>query len=325
MEKKICAFTTLLLLFAAFPRLVFSQSSPAQIGCTASAGSLIINEIGNLTSIVADEYVELVVLPNPDDPSAPVDLRGWIIDDNNAPAIDEGNKPGHIILGDCFSAVLPGTIIVIHGGNTVPSGAGPSDIPIMWVPVNGGCILGCSSHPNHTDPSYQCTSEYTTEIKRWEDYIPMRNTGDVMQVRDPNGVLHHALYWLTESFPEAGSNIAVKIPVKGTASKTAFQFSSDWDWANPASYIISATGSPGLPNSDGNERFIRQLTPKYNGAKSPGINQVLTCPVCLPACQTIGYNADLSGGKCFKWLPDVIGLESPELPETNACPTTTKT
>ena len=61
------------------------------------------------------EWVEFVVAGDPDDPLAPVNLEGWLFDDNNGDFGDgSGLNQGVIGFGAFWNAAIPGSIIVIY-------------------------------------------------------------------------------------------------------------------------------------------------------------------------------------------------------------------
>ena len=77
----------------------------------------IINEFSNGAS-GSKEFIELLVIGNNANPNDPVDLSGWIIDDNNGDFQSSGAEfaigRGHFQLGSCFSSIPPGVLIVIY-------------------------------------------------------------------------------------------------------------------------------------------------------------------------------------------------------------------
>lgn len=117
------------------------------------------------------EWFRIKVVGYPDDESRLVDLSGWIIDDNNAASVDVGNEPGHIRLGSCFKDIPAGTEITFsNGGGVNVSG---------W---NCDAIEGAEGIPNHANPSYNGASYSSGGT--WDELIPMRNWGDVIQIRN---------------------------------------------------------------------------------------------------------------------------------------------
>ncbi|MEL7424574.1 MAG: hypothetical protein AAFN81_16395, partial [Bacteroidota bacterium] len=107
------------------------------------------------------------------------------------------------------------------------------------------------------------------ESGSWSEYIPMRNRGDVMQIRKPEGELFHALFWGTFSQtgqPEDGETFfidsshpaAVNLGVK-SLSETSVQLIGS-DYLNDNQFLVKGdTGTPGTYNSDENEVFINSI------------------------------------------------------------------
>ncbi len=91
---------------------------------TSVAQTIVINELSNGPSL-AKEYVELLVIGNPDCSGIPtLDIRGYYIDDNNG-TFASGNSTG--IAGGCmrfrntafWQAIPAGTLIVIYNDEDV--------------------------------------------------------------------------------------------------------------------------------------------------------------------------------------------------------------
>ena len=79
-----------------------------------NAQGIIVNEFSNGTS-GDKEFVELLVIGSSTDPNSPVDLAGWIVDDNaNNFGNNIGTANGYFTLGSCLNSVPPGVIIVIY-------------------------------------------------------------------------------------------------------------------------------------------------------------------------------------------------------------------
>jgi hypothetical protein len=90
--KKILLFICLFML----QNLTFGQ----EISDCHKEGGMFISEIGNFGH---GEYIEFTVYGSTSNPTAPVNLEGWIIDDNNNPKPSVGNEPGHIKLSSRFA------------------------------------------------------------------------------------------------------------------------------------------------------------------------------------------------------------------------------
>ena len=259
------------------------------IGQCTSEGSIFINEIGNVTVNTNQEYVELVVVGDSEDPSAMVNLENWIIDDNNAPAIYVGNESGHIRLGPCFSEVAPGTIIVIYNDADLPFNINPindgvfEEIRVIQMPISNDCILKYGKCPTRYNASYDCSpgpdvNDFYGFVSIWNEHIPMRTIGDALQVLTPEGELVHALYWSEDNFPGAGASVSVNFPTKN-ASGNSFQFVGGEDWYNANEYlVVNNEGSPGTYNSPANQALIDRIK---SGEISGGLD--MSCTSNQPA------------------------------------------
>lgn len=217
---------------------------------------VIVNEVGNFG--VNAEYVEILVVGYPGNPYAKVDMRDWILNDNNYTAIDHGNEPGHLRFGDCFDAVAPGTLIVIY--NEKEPAAVVTGANALAYPGNSACLQGFEGFPNHSASNHAMTHPVSPN---WLDLVPLRNLGDGIQILDANESPRHAVFWGDCSFGGA-----VRMPMQGlSAQGQAFLYMGGMNgWQSASNYVSSATGSPGAPNSSANAVFIESLL-NGNGAQ----------------------------------------------------------
>ena len=217
--KKIFLF---LFLFIA-NKFIFAQT----VSDCHKEGGMFVSEMGNFGH---GEYVEFTVYGSSANPTAPVNLEGWIIDDNNKPDKNIGNEPGHIRLGYEFRAVRPGTLIVVASRKDEP-------VEIQGFPAYiytndkivtfGQGLVGIDNCPDYDtenktpfkNPSYDCQSTFS--YRDFKDYAALDNNHDAIQVRNKEGELVHALYW-TDSYEEANSPKAIDIRslIKNTGSST---------------------------------------------------------------------------------------------------------
>lgn len=239
-------------------------------------GAAFINEF---KGIGIDEYVELVVIGDPAAPTAPVNLEGWIVDDNNIAQSGQGTASGHLILGSCFSSMDPGTIIVIYNPDAVHPGITPG-LPngdgAYVLPHSDPCITICSSNPNVGDDSYLPCSN--ASYQTWPFCVGLRNDGDGVQVRNPSADFYHGLYYTTNFGPAAETGC---LDV-GTSSSSL----DCGDWYDVANYS-ELPETPGLHNTALNEALINAIA-----------NGTLDCDdinaSCLPfVCPTIADIEDL--------------------------------
>ncbi|MEM6771623.1 MAG: hypothetical protein AAF597_13650 [Bacteroidota bacterium] len=291
---------------------------PVEDQCPAK-GSLIINEVGNLSETKfgtkAGEFIELLVTGN--DPGVPVNLAGLIIDDNHSDDPKNNATAGHIRLGDCFSSVMPGTIILLYDdANQFPGidprkDGKPNAEGVYQIPFSDKCLVKVSDCPNYRDLSYGCKpkdfGDEPTQKGRgsWRDFLHLDDNQDVVQVRDEKGVLH-ALVWHPQTFtiapvrkttkrlfyPDYNSGVAVYVSANGVGGNSVF-FKDD-DHLKSSNFGLAPDGyTPGKPNNEDNAAFIANLGP-------------MACP---GEGIEIGCKGD--GTSCYVWNDDasVVPLE----------------
>jgi hypothetical protein len=242
------------------------------------------------------EYVELVVIG--DDPAKPVDLTGFVFDDNNAKNRAFGGTNGHIKLGSCFSAVMPGSIILLyddqeihHRINPQKDGA-PNLDGVYQIPFNSSCLNLNTSCPSPSRTSYGCFPAWSTAIVNdWKNYVALNDGIDVAQVRNEKYELVHALMWWPDTtsnsaFPEFSSAYAVKV-AESSLSYESVSF-VDADPFQRNNYILAYSYTPGLPNSEKNAAWINGLKP-------------IVC-----AGETITVGCEGNEDYCYFWSPAAI-------------------
>ena len=150
-----------------------------------TGGAVFINELYN-SGIT--EYYELVVVGDPSNPTAPVNLEGWIVDDNNIDQAGQGTAAGHLILDNQFSSVNPGAIILIYNESSPYGGIPASSPPWLYV-VMAADIDGCSSSPSFTNSNY---TPCGTSGGSW-GYVAFATAGDIVQTRNSSTSFYHGL------------------------------------------------------------------------------------------------------------------------------------
>ena len=240
---------------------------------------IIINEVSNGPS-GSQEWVELLVIGDPLNPTANVDLTGWIFDDNNGDF--EGNTAGvgiavgHIKLNSAFSSVPPGSLIIVYNDENMERDILiPADDPtdsngdgVYILPANHSSLDVCATTPAIGDISYSCTStvvQASTLSNVWRDNVALRNGGDAAQTRKPDGTFFHGYSYgdldLSLGVPifPISANASFNVGSGGTGSTFAFQCG---DWEDSANFARStASGrTPGVSNSVDNQIFIDKIT-----------------------------------------------------------------
>jgi len=276
-----------LLFFILFPLLCFGQG-------------LIVNEISN-GAAGNQEYYELVVIGSTSNPLGNVDLRGWIIDDNNGDYNGNisgvGIAQGHIrISSSCLSSVKPGSIILIYNSAELLFTNDETDSNgdcIYIFPINSSCLEHTTTLPLTTNPNY-LPSTYTA-TKLW-DRVSLANGGDAGQTRRPNGTFFHGFSYGTvdttyPSFPsEFGGTSSFNV-IAGTGAGRNYMFNSGnfTTQSNFTRGTVPTNETPGQPNNDFNRYFINSLrngTYNYSNLSDPinsGTSPTLAdCATFLP-------------------------------------------
>ncbi len=249
---------------------------------------LVLNEVSNGPS--SDEYIELLVTGTP---GGTVDLRGWIVDDNNGSfsgttTTGVGISAGHFRFDNSctWEKVRVGSLIVLYNEANRNALLPPSDDPtdgdldfLYVVPVRnaGGCgtIVGNSGDyldGNCTSPS---TSDSTyaaaTVGPRWSTVSFGNN--DAVQVRAPSVLqptVNNGLSFATSGssainaanhpdFPIYGANALFFLGSFQTyfvSNGTGTDFRSKSNWTAHAG---AGQETPGTPNNVRNGQFIESL------------------------------------------------------------------
>ncbi|MGE5355419.1 MAG: gliding motility-associated C-terminal domain-containing protein [Deltaproteobacteria bacterium] len=231
-------------------------------GQCPSGGAVFVNELYNNVSI---EYTELVVVGDPANPTSPVNLEGWIIDDNNIDQAGQGTATGHLKLDNQFSSVNPGAIILIYNESNPYTPLPANNPPWLYV-VSGSDLDGCSSSPSTSNPNY---APCGTSGGSW-GYVALANTGDIIQTRNSSSQFYHGLRF----------NSVNVMPDVNPLDVPDIIGLDCGDWFNASNYTIT-TQSPGTANSAANQLLINSIR-----------NGTLNCSnislACNPPCPVIG-------------------------------------
>ena len=244
--------------------------------CFTSFGqTLIINEFSNGPS-GSQEYIELVVVDTSSGVSscaACIDIRGWIIDDNNGFHGSFGVASGcNRFSNDVFWSCIPvGTSITIYNGNDPNIDLPPNDLEIS----DGNCNLVIPIEDNtlfETNPNTPGAVFCDYPNLEWNpggiwSRIGMRNAGDCIRLVDLTGCEVFSL-----SYGDISLNSTIYFPGSGTDD--VFYFSgmnpylqSDWNQgcAGDAGACVGNDQSPGTTNSNLNNDYIAQY--QLNGCE----------------------------------------------------------
>lgn len=283
------------------------SSSPGTIGTSTSAFTivqtgtcgpalpasqgLIINEWSNGPS-GNQEFYEFVVAGVC---GTSVDIRGYILDDNNGtftnPADYSGTAsgiaPGHFrfTYDPQWAAIPVGSLIVVYNAED-PNPAVPADDPsdantdsLYVVPHNSTLFERCTILPATTSPDsiYTGCTYATAPFSGWSP-LSLRNSGDAIQVREPDGTYFHGVsYGGTEM--SGGPNNLKLFTGSGAAMCGWFTDNDFFDIANWSSGAVGANETPGLPNNALNLAWLR-LMRDPNGA---------TCPIVVLPVEMVSF------------------------------------
>ncbi len=205
---------------------------------TSSNASVIISEFSQGHANTNEEFIELMVIGDP----GVFDLSGYIIDDNNAQGYGNGNEPGHIRLGDCFSEVKTGTVILLFNVNQIHPNISSSE-NTMVIPFDSECIIKYPTSPTNHNPAYNEILPRTSG--NWTDYIPLHNQGDCIRILDRDKNIVQSVAWGPSSNFVPPFN---KISELETISEKAFGIT---DVNDPDEFEMHSyqEATPGLPNN----------------------------------------------------------------------------
>ncbi len=234
---------------------------------------LIINELSQGES-GAKEYVELLVTGNPVcGGSNTVDLRGWIIDDNNswhATGSGTGIAGGHVKFDSIpqWANVKIGTLILIY--NDADMSSAVSALPVDTIDANGDCvyIIPISSGvllknitlpvSNGSMTTYAVPGNVYSPSGNWI-CLGMANSSDAFHVVSPANyaVPHHAIGWGNNSNQV---NVYYSASQGGNVIYMANTNSNDpFDAANYIDTTATTSETPGAPNNAANAAWILSL------------------------------------------------------------------
>jgi hypothetical protein len=283
------------------------------LACASStwAQGLIVNEISNGAS-GAKEFFELLVIGDPAAPMAPVNLSGWIIDDNNGSfeaSTGAGVATGHFrIAAGCYTNVPVGAIFIIYNAGdreTIIPANDPNDSNgdlVYIIPHTSTCLEVCTSAPSSSpaNSNYNigsCTYVATTLAgsSSWSA-VSLGNSGDAVQTRRPDGSFFHGYSYgdVGAPFPtfaaEIGGGSSFNVAT-GSGSGFAYGFSCDgFNAATAFSRVAAASATPGAFNDSNNGNLIQNIrngTYLYSDPTNLG-----NCDLILPL-NLIDFQADI--------------------------------
>ena len=241
---------------------------------SSSRPAIIINEISNSKN--SSEFIELLVVGNND--CETVDLRNYIIDDNNGLFSKEGHlkvsgiSKGHIRFSkdDRYSDVPVGSILLIYNPAKLDQNllltADPFDLNNdnkFIIPINDKlALLGYPNFPNKTTNTYS-NEELNSTPASWNN-LWLFDYADAVQIRNPEGTYHFGVSYGSPIVMTGGpDNLLLH---QSNLIDKVISFNGG-DYYNQNNYSVgssSEVGTPGRPNNESNENYIESLCLKLS-------------------------------------------------------------
>jgi hypothetical protein len=244
----------------------------------AAAQGMIINEVSNGAS-GNREFVEFLVVGSAAAPTTPVNLSGWIIDDNNGDfggsIAGVGISTGHIrISASCLASVPVGSLIVIYNvadkNTNITLDDDATDINndgVYVFPSNSSCFQLCSNLPlSNSNPAYGACTYGATTTTTWGSVLGLGNTNDAFQVRRPDASFYHGLSYgaaITATFPsfpaELGGGTAFNSQFSTMLGQGIAANCGGFNVAATYEVIPAASETPGAGNNTDNSNMIENI------------------------------------------------------------------
>ena len=222
------------------------------------------------------EYVELLVIGQ--EKCSVVDIRSWVVDDNNGDFGSSNINRGHIKFTEdiLWSRILSGTMIILYNAEDTSLAlksfgtlldTDPNDflivLPVGCVGTPVQCptsllITSVSNIPTVTNSSYNIPFTTIAPTFKWNTVLPFNNTSDAIQLRRQDGTFVHGISWgninlLHPDLVVYGTNRLWFNTAANTYSLTN-QYS--YDFKDKRNWTASTIKSPGIPNSLQNQEFV---------------------------------------------------------------------
>lgn len=285
------------------------------ISIVFSQAQLVINELSQGPNNTK-EYVELLVTGNPVCGAAnTVDLRGWIIDDNNSwhgTGSGAGIAGGHVRFANVsqWANVKIGTLILVY--NDAETSAATSALTVDTTDANNDCVFVVPVSSSLLDKNitlpvsagtmttYNVGGTVYTPTGNWT-CLGMANSADAFHTVSPANyaAAYHSIGW-------GGVNNQLNIYYPANQGGLVIYMANtiDNDPFNAANYVDSsaaANETPGAPNNLANAAWISSLNNNCQPYTSPSISistpQELTC-----AAEVVVLEANSpSSGLTYTW------------------------
>ncbi len=281
---------------------------------------LIINELSQGPSGFK-EYVELLVTGTPVcNGSNTVDLRGWIIDDNNswhASGAGTGIAAGHVRFDSIplWANVKIGTLILIYNDADTSSATAALTIDtndanndcVYIVPISSSVLQKNTTLPasNGTMATYSVSGTVYSSSGTWT-ILGMANGGDAFHTVSPANYssAYHAIGW---------GNVNQQLDVYFSSSQSGMVIymanTVDDNPFNQLNYVDSSAlthETPGAPNNAANAAWIASLNNNCQPFIPPVVS--INTPPQLTCSNTEVILTPVTNGSVFQWSTGGTGL-----------------
>jgi hypothetical protein len=259
---------------------------------------LLINEFSNgpTSGLGEQEYYEFVVAGRCGET---VDVRGYIIDDNNGTFTTNFSSPagtgiaaGHLRLTNHaqWSNIPVGSLIVVYNEGD-PNASLPPDDPfdsnndsLYVIPHTFSDLVEINTTiPNAVAPADSNYAPATYGSTSWTA-LNIRNAGDAIQVRMPDGTYFHGVSYGGSEISGGPNNM--KILNSGMGGMCGWFNSGDYlNASNWSTGTVAGNETPGLPNNAANYAWLRLM-------RDP---TTTVCPVVALPISLLDFTAKYNG------------------------------
>ncbi len=290
------------------------------LAATVSNAQLIINELSQGPS-GTQEYVELLVTGSPSCGGAnTVDLRGWIIDDNNswhASGSGTGIAAGHVRFDSIaqWANVKIGSLILIYNDADTSSSVhaltvDPTDANgdcVYIVPVNSPVLQKNTTLPasNGSMTTYAVGGTVYSSTGSWT-VLGMANGGDAFHTVSPAdyAATYFAIGW-------GNNSTAVNVYYSGSQGGKVIYMANtvDDNPFNSTNFVdtVSSSETPGAPNNAANAAWILSMSNNCQSFVVPTVSFNNPTPLSCGNSSTVIIAASNISDAVFNWSNGVTG------------------
>ncbi len=287
---------------------------------TASNAQLIINELSQGPA-GSQEFVELLVTGTPTcGGSNTVDLRGWVIDDNNswhATGAGTGIAAGHVRFDSIpqWANVKIGSLIVIYNDAdtsssihalTVDTNDANNDY-VYVIPVSSSVLQKNTNLPasNGTMTTYAVGGTTYSPTGTWSG-LGMANSGDAFHTVSP---ANYSVAYFAIGWGNVNTALNVYYSLAQNAKDIYMTNAVDNNPFNSANFVdtTAATETPGAPNNPANAAWIHSLNNNGQPFVTPTVSFNNPAPLTCSNTSTVIIASSTTTGAIFNWSNGVIG------------------